>query len=309
LLAATYFGGTGEEWAQGLAIDKEGNVFVSGDNYSSDLPTTPGAYDTAYDGTKAGYIAKFDNNLSRLLASTLFKGFPPSLTTDDAGNLYVSGVATSSSFPVTSGAYDTSFHGGSNSGGPFDDFCEPAGCDAFASKLDNNLTTLLSSTYIGGSGNDFALDIALDSFGKVYVIGFTTSANFPVKNPLDSSHNGKEDVFVAVFDPNLSSDATRWSPCDAALSSTFSLHVPVLTFYDQYFWADFEYVPNTLNFNLTNAGLVTDTSLYSGCSPSTLSSDFALHIPAVTFYNNSYWLDMIYSGQGVTFTVTGVGQN
>lgn len=97
------------------------------------------------------------------------------------------------------------------------------------------------------------------------------------------------------------------SRCAAALASDLSLHLPILSYSGSAFWADFSYVPNTASFNLTNAGLVTDTAPFAGCSPATLSSDFKMHVPAVTFNSVFYWLDMIYS-QGA-FSITGAGQN
>jgi hypothetical protein len=208
LLAATYFGGTGGEFVQGLAIDNNGNVFISGDVESTDLPMTNGAYDSTYDGIGLeGFIAKFDANLNNLMASTYFKGFTPAITTDASGNVYVAGMAMSSAFPVTPGAFDTTFDGGvSNGGALIDDICSPGGCDAFVSKFDNNLMNLLASTFIGGSGNEVVVDMALNPAGNVYITGITTSIDFTDVNGFDSSHNGSEDVFVAVLDPNLSSD-------------------------------------------------------------------------------------------------------
>jgi hypothetical protein len=83
--------------------------------------------------------------------------------------------------------------------------------------------------------------------------------------------------------------------------------VPILTFNNQAFWVDFSYVP-PLDFALTNAGAVADTTPYSGCAPSTLSADLKVHIPSVMFQGSSYWLDLTYA-QGVTLTVAGAGAN
>lgn len=210
-LAATYFGGAGHEWAEGLSIDINGNVFISGGVESTDLPTTDGAYKTQFNGPgRIFFISKFDANLSSLLASTYFEGFAPAITTDDSGNVYVAGMAMSSDFPTTPDAYDTTFNGGVSNGGVLiDTFCSPGGCDAVVSKLDTDLTTLLASTFIGGGGNEVAFDIALDSSGDVYIAGLTTSGDFPMVNAADSSHNGSEDVFVAKLDKDLSSGTCR----------------------------------------------------------------------------------------------------
>lgn len=107
-------------------------------------------------------------------------------------------------------------------------------------------------------------------------------------------------VLALVVDPKL-------SPCDATLSSTLLLVVPVLTYNGQYYWANFQYSTGS-NFTLTNAGGVADSNVYSSCSPATLSSDFKLHIPAVTYNGGSYSVDFQYT-TGLTFTLTGAGAN
>jgi len=203
IVASTFLGGSNKDWAESISIDYNGNVFIAGDTQSSDFPTTPGAYDRNFEGPHGGYISKFDSNLGTLLASTYFKGFP-SVTTDSSGNVYAAGITGSSSFPTTPGAYDNTFHGGVSNGGLLlDGYCAPSGCDAFVSKLDNNLTTILASTFLGGSGNETCG--ARLSSGKVFLICSTTSTDLPIKNGFDRTHNGSEDVFVAVLDANLSS--------------------------------------------------------------------------------------------------------
>jgi hypothetical protein len=99
------------------------------------------------------------------------------------------------------------------------------------------------------------------------------------------------------------------SICAASLSSDLStLLVPIVTFAGQDYWADFQYVPNTMDFALTNAGLVADSSQFSTCSPATLSSSLQLQIPTVIFRGVSYWADFQYD-QGVNFTLAGAGEN
>ena len=207
ILASTFLGSSNKDWSESMAIDSNGNIFISGETYASDFPTTIGAYDSNFEdilNNACGYIAKFDTNLSHLLASTFLKGFPPSVTTDSSGNVFVSGLVKSSSFPTTPGAYDRIFHGGISTGGSFvDDICSPNGCDAFVSKLDNDLTTLLASTYLGGSGNDIG-GVGIGPSGNVYVSVITTSSDLPVKDGFDNSYNGSIDVYIAVLDNNLS---------------------------------------------------------------------------------------------------------
>jgi subtilase family serine protease len=96
--------------------------------------------------------------------------------------------------------------------------------------------------------------------------------------------------------------------CAATLSGNFTLSVPILTYAGQTYWADFQYVPNTMDFALTNAGLVADADQFSSCAPATLSTSLQLQIPAIIFNGISYWGDFQYD-QGVNFTLTGAGAN
>lgn len=98
------------------------------------------------------------------------------------------------------------------------------------------------------------------------------------------------------------------SSCDAILSAEYSMHIPIVVFNNQFYWADFQYVSGTMDFILTGAGIISDIFPYSNCTPATLSSDLNLHIPAVIFNNDSYWVDMVYK-EGMIFTVTGYGHN
>ena len=96
--------------------------------------------------------------------------------------------------------------------------------------------------------------------------------------------------------------------CTAFLSSDLTLSVPIVTFAGQAYWADFQYVPNTLDFELTNAGLVADAGEFSACTPATLSASFQLHIPDINFNGVSYWGDFQYD-QSVNFILTSAGVN
>jgi len=126
--------------------------------------------------------------------------------------------------------------------------------------------------------------IAVDESGNIYVsdIGNCRIQKFAPVNPVN---------------------------CAATLSNDLSLNIPVINFNNQaYYWADFSYVPNTMDFTLIDAGVVSDTSPFTSCSPSTLSTDFKLHVPTITFGNAFYWADFQYA-HDLIFTLTGAGQN
>jgi len=193
LLASTYLGGSSSESGTSIIIGSDGSVYVSGETISTNFPTTSGAYDTSFNGSFDTFVSKLNSKLTTLLASTLLGGSggdnPYSIALDTNGNLYVAGGTISTNFPTTSGAQDTSFNGS---------------FDAFVSKLNGNLTTLLASTYLGGIGDEKANSIALSPNGNLFVTGGTSSVNFPTTpGAYNTTFGGTSDVFVSKFDGNL----------------------------------------------------------------------------------------------------------
>ena len=194
LLASTFLGGNSAEIAYSLALDSSGNVYLAGRTNSADFPTTEGAYGQIYVGNFDNFVSKLSDNLTDLLASTYLGGSAVEqdnyLALDSSGNVYVVGSTESADFPTTSGAYDRIFNGGSE--------------DVYISKLNNGLTELLASTFLGGNNYDRVNSLALDNAGDVYLSGYTWSADFPTTpGAYDRSHNGIWDIFISKFDNNL----------------------------------------------------------------------------------------------------------
>jgi len=200
LLASTFLGGYDWDEGHSIAIDGGGDVYVTGYTESLNFPTTTGAYDTSHNGGYYGddvFVSKFNSGLTSLLASTFLGGtggygeVGNSIAIDGGGNVYVTGYTGSSNFPTTTGAYDTSYNGYS---------------DVFVSKFNSGLTSLLASTFLGGSAWDEGHSIAIDGGGNVYVTGQTLSSDFPTTTgAYDTSHNGGYyDVFISKLDGNLS---------------------------------------------------------------------------------------------------------
>ena len=201
LLASTFLGKASYEMAQAIALDAAGNVYVTGFTNSSDFPTTTGAYDLSYNGTRDVFVSKISGDLTQLLASTFLGGSnddeSQAIALDASGNVYVSGITYSSDFPATLGAYDASKN---SSGGTSTN-------DVFITKISGDLTQLLASTYLGGGGDDFVYALRLDNMGNVYVAGFTKSGDFPTTSGAYSpSRNGTidyDDGFISKFNGNL----------------------------------------------------------------------------------------------------------
>ncbi|MHC4220419.1 MAG: DUF7948 domain-containing protein, partial [Planctomycetota bacterium] len=118
---------------------------------------------------------------------------------DDAGNVTVAGLTSSSDFPTASGDYNETYNGGDE--------------DCFVSRLSADGSTLLWSTFLGGSGLDWAFDMVMDGSGVVTVVGQTYSFDFPTTSgAYDETYNGGGDAFVARLDPRLGgTDQLTWS--------------------------------------------------------------------------------------------------
>ncbi len=209
LLYSTYFGGTGAvEAASSAVVDSSGNLYVAGGTDSSDFPTTTGAFSTTfvagycsdlgYNCLEA-YVAKFNPTGTSLIYSTYLGGAgyssvtePRSLAVDGLGQAYVTGETVSSSFPTTTGAYQTSCALNSLQ-------TECANEKSFVSVLNPAGSALVYSTYLGGSGADQASAIAVDASGSAVITGTTTSTDFPLANPMQSQASG---AFFTKFTPD-----------------------------------------------------------------------------------------------------------
>ncbi len=195
LLASTFIGGSGIDYVYGMTVDSSHNVYVTGRTESSNFPVTAGAYSTTFRGVSDVYVSKFDSSLSTLLASTFIGGsdFDNARTIIiNSGNVYVAGRTYSTDYPTTASTYQKTFKGNNNNG------------DAFVSELDPTLSTLLASTYLGGTGDDIAYWIAADSSNNLYVTGQTNSTNFPVTGGAYSNvQNGAYSVFISKLDSSL----------------------------------------------------------------------------------------------------------
>lgn len=177
---STYLGGNGLDVGMDVALDTQGNVYVTGETRSPNFPVKNQIGGTA--GDRDGFVAKLDPTLHTLIYSTYLGGVGAdrgaSIAVDPQGNAYVTGFTYSPNFPVTSGALDTSCG--------TDGACNPTTSgdrviprsDAFIVKLDP-AGKLVYGTYLGDSEPDSGAGIAVDGLGSAYVTGWTQSRYFP----------------------------------------------------------------------------------------------------------------------------------
>jgi hypothetical protein len=179
LIYSSYLGGSSNsDSASGIAVDAGGHAYVAGGTCSSDFPTTPGAFETVapvktYPSCASAFVTEMGQNGSELIYSTFLGGShgdsASAIAIDSDGNAYVTGGTGSSDFPTTSSAFQSVF--------PAKTYSYSG--SAFVTKLNNTGTGLVYSTFAGGSGQDGATSIALDSAGDAFLTGSTNSSNFP----------------------------------------------------------------------------------------------------------------------------------
>jgi hypothetical protein len=195
---ATYFGGSGHEHGTGIAV-QNGSAYVVGHTNSPDFPTTDGAFDRKAKGTATlfdGFAAKVAPAGDRLEYSTLLAGAGDDwvfdVDVDERGSAYLTGMTTSTDFPTTKDALDSSYEG---PGPPFH--------DAFLTRLAPDGSGVLYSSYFGGLGPDVGLNVVEDGNGSAYLSGVTFSPDLPASSqgfdPVFGGPPGYSDAFLVKF--------------------------------------------------------------------------------------------------------------
>jgi hypothetical protein len=177
-----------------MVLDSSANVYVAGGTLSTDFPTTAGVFQTKNNGGTDVFVTKLNPTATALVYSTYIGGAKDetgeSLVVDSSGDVFVAGTTNSTDYPTTAGVLQTKLSAGATN-------------NVFVTKLKADGTGLLYSTYLGGTADDNARGIAVDSSGDAFVTGSTTSTDFPTTAGVVATKNaGGQDVFVTELDPN-----------------------------------------------------------------------------------------------------------
>jgi len=208
MVYSTYIGG--DSWENMnqkgcIAVDSRGCAYIIGSSNSREFPVTADAFDKENNNTQGGgdwewvtskvVLVKLKADGTGLEYSTYLGGemdeYAYGLTLDDEGMVWVLGTTGSADFPVTKGAFDTSLDSWSS--------------ELFVARIDISGSLIVHATLLGGSFDQTATDIEIDSSGRPYICGWTGSTDFPVMdNTYQHELNGWNDIFVTAFDPTLS---------------------------------------------------------------------------------------------------------
>ena len=219
LVYSTIFGGSGIDLAFGIALNAQGEVYVTGSTTSEDLPITANVVQRSYGkpiGESARTPALGDCFVTRLNAagngvtlSTYLGGSLldacSSIALDEAGNIFLTGGTNSPNFPATENSFQRTFRGGR------DNFPALKSADAFVTKLNSTATQFIYSTFLGGNGEEAGTGIAVDAAGSAYVTGATNSTfGFPLTATAPQTRYaglggsptvGLGDAFIVKLDP------------------------------------------------------------------------------------------------------------
>jgi hypothetical protein len=186
LVYSTYLGGSGADDGNSIAVDASGAAYVTGRTQSPNFPTL-----NAFQGTLQGqyldaFVTKLSSTGTSLIYSTFLGGFAEDygygIVVDISGAAYVTGKTVSTDFP-TYNAYQGTKNGA---------------YDAFVTKLTSTGNSLIYSTFLGGTADDYGLGIAIDASGAAYVTGRAFSTNFPTLNAYQGTYQGGfSDAFVS----------------------------------------------------------------------------------------------------------------
>lgn len=188
LVYCGYIGGSNDDYGAGIAVDRYGNAYITGNSASTNLPVRNGPSLTNNGGVDA-FVAKINTNGTALTYCGYVGGSDGedgySIAVDRYGNAYITGTTWSADLPVKNGPM-MNYKGNG---------------DGFVAKVNPSGKGLVYCGYIGGSDFEYMNSIALDTYGNAYVIGTTPSTDLPVKNGPFLSNRGHNEAYVAKINP------------------------------------------------------------------------------------------------------------
>lgn len=195
LLHCTYLGGSNFEFGSRIFVTSIGEVLISGTTNSHDFPVCDDSYDCTWGGISDGFIAKLNKNLSKIKSSTYLGGqsLEQTLIIDinEEDEVFAGGRTQSIDFPTTKGTYSETLQDVSG--------------NFFALKMDNDLTSLQYSTFIGGTGTEYITDIVVDGNDQIILGGFCFLNDYPTtSNAYSKVNKGSGDPILTKFNSNFS---------------------------------------------------------------------------------------------------------
>ena len=193
LIYSSYIGGSSGDNAYSLSVDDDGCAYVHGFTYSSDFPTSAWAYKRSITVSWGeSFLFKMNATGTGPVFSTIIgdvNGGPTwAVEVDGNGVSYLAGVTKSSGYPVTSNAWDSTY----------------SNWEGFFSIINHNGSSLVYSTYVGGSSDDELWEVALSRTGTVICVGYTSSSDFPATTgAYSTTYSGNGDAIVVAFPSDL----------------------------------------------------------------------------------------------------------
>jgi hypothetical protein len=192
----SFIGGSDSDSAYAVDLDRAGRVYIAGQTSSDDFPVPPGAFDHQLNGATDAFVMRLNSAGSTMEYAIYLGGssdeIARGLAVDALDRVYVGGNTNSIDMPVTPGAYQPGFGGGTCG--------QSTPCyDAFMARLGSDGSSFQYATFLGGSNNDYLRSVVIDSANRVYISGDTYSANFPVTpDAFDTNFDGHaSDCYVS----------------------------------------------------------------------------------------------------------------
>ena len=219
---STYLGGNGNDFMNALFVNSTGEAYVAGGTTSTNFPTTSGVLQAVNQGGANAFVAKLNRTGTALAYSTYVGGsifdLGVGLAVDSSGVAAVDGFTYSSNFPTVNPPLFASPSPSNCGTAPW---TRPCG-HGFLFQLNATGTALVSSTYLGGTQDDYPNDLAMDATPSVSITGMTSSTDFPTLNAAQSAYaGGNGDAFVTKIDfsnstQTLSGPNVSVQPSDSA---------------------------------------------------------------------------------------------